>query len=587
MEEKAPKWHRGVAWAGLACAAVVVAEWVWLLAAQMPAIARSDHLKSVWRIAPAINDGAWGAVLAWVFEFGGGHIIGYARLLQLANYLFFDYSGAFIKGAAIACFVATWAAIAYALIRTLGLGLASAVLLPWSAWLVCSPVLANIITWPEGAPPFLATLLVVALFVPWLGTGSRRATAAATVAMAFTNGAGFAFLPAALVAQLKRSHALLLAGSLAALVAALLLLVWVLRARGIELAATNPYSLVDLGMALQSLHTFLAHPGFFAKYYLALLALPFAPFRVVDSWPYGLAAFAYTVVVLAWSGHRRPGPQRGWLVLAYFGLFAAVLVALGRYGYMDPEHAADAVISSHYAAIVLPLYVALGPLTALLLGDGPRVRMTVLAVAGVALAAGLVQKRLQVERDFTATAQTQLAIRFGSGNWNIYSGAASLGDVGVGQIALVRLYPELKAWGKYPELTRGLVVDPAAVIPAGTRRDAQASCGRLVAFAPDTRHPWATPPPGALLYSPQVLPFTRAVGYLGCEAEYVVMYGKDGVPQCVSRPGPLATYFTEPELKSRPGMGERSFDFSCPGGSADSVWAFDRARGVLVPVPSR
>ncbi|MDB5857174.1 MAG: hypothetical protein JWQ76_863, partial [Ramlibacter sp.] len=68
------------------------------------------------------------------------------------------------------------------------------------------------------------------------------------------------------------------------------------------------------------------------------------------------------------------------------------------------------------------------------------------------------------------------------------------------------------------------------------------------------------------------------------DAEYVVMYGKDGAPQCVSRPGPLATYFTEPELKARPGMGDRSFDFSCPGGNADSVWAFDRARRVLVPL---
>lgn len=582
MQQRAPRWHGWIAGAGLACALAVVAEWVWHLAGSMPAISRSDHLKSMWRIAPAVNEGAWGAVLAWVFEFGGGHIIGYARALQLVNYLFFDYSGAFIRLAAIGCFVLTWAAIAFAVLRTFGFGLASAMLLPWSAWLVCSPVLANLVAWPEGAPPFLATTLVAALFVPWLAAGGRRAIAAGTLAMAFTNGAGFAFLPAALAVHLKRPQAALMAGLLAALLAALLALTWALRASGIRLAVADAYSLVDLGMALESLQRLLAHPAFFVKYYLAMLALPFAPFRVIQIWPYGLAAAAYTALVLVLTDHRRPGPQRGWLVLAWFGLFAAAAVALGRYGYIDPTQAADAVISSHYAAVVMPLYVALGALTLLLLRSGPPARRVGLAVLAAAVAAGLGHKRLQVGRDFSGVARTEMAIQSGARNWNIYAAAASLGDAGVGQIALVRLYPELKAWRKYPELTRDLIVDPASIGLGRASRDAKAGCGALVAFGPDTRHPWATPPPGALLHSPQVLPFTRAVGYLTCAAEYVVMYGEDGAPQCVSRPGPLATYFTEPELKARPGMGDRSFDFSCPGGKAASVRAFDAARQLLV-----
>lgn len=589
MEERERRRSGWEAWsgaAGLLCALAIVAEWAWHLARSIPPVSRSDHLAALWSIAPAVNEGRWAQVAAWVFEFTGGHVIGYARLLQLVNYLFFGYSGAFIKAAAIASFALTWAAIAFAVLRTLGRGAAAGLLLPWSAWLVCSPVLANLITWPEGTPPFLAPTLVAVLFVPWLAGESRRAIAAGTLATAFTNGSGFVFLPAALVVRLRRGQIAALAGLSAAGLAALVLLLWAMRTKLVDLDTSLPYAM-GLGIVLQSLEKLFSHPLFFGQYYLALLALPFAPFRIVDSWPYGLAAALFAALVIAATDHRRPGPHRGWLVLAYFGLFAALVLGLGRYGYIDPSRAADAVITSHYAAVVLPLYVALGPLAVLAARAGRWPRRAAIGVFALALAVALVHKRAQVERDFTATARTELAIQFGSRNWNIYAAAASLGDTGVGQIALVRMYPELKAWNKYPELTRELVADPAGIGLAAARKDEQGRCGQLHAFAPDTRYPWATPLPGALLHSPQVLPFTRAVGYLGCDAEFVVMFGQDGQPQCVARPGPLATYFTEPELKARPGMGKRSFDFSCPGGNAAAVWAFDPARRVLTPVPLR
>lgn len=584
MDWRAPGWRWWLGGLGLLLALVLVADWAWHLAHSIPPVARSDHLKAMWRGAPAIEQGAWGAVLAWVFEFTGGHIIAYARTIQLANYLFFDYSGAFIRAAAVLTFVLTWAACAWAVLRTFGWGPASGILLAWSAWLVCSPVLANLATWPEAAPPFLVTTLVAALLVPWLNRGGAGATVGGTVAMAFTNGSGFVFLPAALAVQLPRRLVVVMAALLALLLGAVVLGLWILRARGIELAASLPYSSIDLGMAVRSVQGFAEHPGFFAQYYLALLALPFAPFRIVQTWPWGLALALFTAFVLVRSDHARPGPQRGWLVLAYLGLLGAAVVALSRYGYIDPTNAADAVISSHYAAVVMPLYLALGALTVQLVRTSPRPQAIAIAVVALVLAAACVHKRSGVDRDFSHSWRTEMAIQYGTRNWNIYAAAASLGDTGVGQIALMRFYPELKAWGKYPELTRDLIVEPATLGLAQARRETGASCGKAYVFGPDTRYAWAQPVPGAALHSPQVLAFTRGVGHVDCQADYVVMLGADGAAQCVTRPGPLATYFTEPELKSLPGMGERSFDFSCPGGNAASLWAFDSARRMLIPL---
>lgn len=578
-------WQRWLAAAGMAFALAVVAEWCRLLAHSIPPVARSDHLLAIWRVFPALEQGDWGEVLAWVFEFTGGHVIAYARALQVVNYLYFDYSGAFIRAAAIASFALTCAAASWAIVRTMGFGVATGLLLPWSAWLVCSPVLANVLTWPEGAPPFLAPTLVASLLVPWLASGGAAALLGGTVAMAFTNGSGLIFLPAAAAARLTRRQLALLAAGFGLLLAALLVLLHVVRAQGVFAARYLPAAM-NLEFALRSMYAVMDHPGFFFQYALALLALPFAPYRLVETWPYGLAVAVYAALLLALTPHREPGPQRGWLVLAWFGVLATAVLALSRYAYVDPLQARDAVITTHYAAVVLPLFLALGPLTLLQLRTGPWWRRAAIGVLGAALAIALVHKRLPVERDLTAAARTELAIQFGSQNWSPFAAAVSLGAINVAQSALLDFYPELKARGVYPELTRDLVLDPAAIGVAGARRDAQA-CGAVHAFAPDTRQPWGDPLPSwALARYPAraVVPFTRAVGYVDCNADFVLMFGQDGAVQCVARPGPLATYFTEPELKARPGMGERSFDFSCPGGSAQSVWAFDSRQRVLRPV---
>jgi hypothetical protein len=584
MEEQAPKWHRWLAWLGLACALAVLAEWGWHLAASMPAISRSDHLLAIWRIAPAIEKGNWSAVAAWVFEFTGGHVIGYMRALQLVNYLAFDYSGAFIKVAAIACYAATWAAVAFAVLRTLGLGPAAGLVLPWAAWLLCSPVLSNLVTWPEGTLPFLAPTLVATLLVPWLATGGTRAVVFGTLATALTNGSGFVFLPAALAVLLRRGQVVALAATASLAIAGLATLMWALRTRVIPFEGTLPYAM-DLGIVVESLTRLFTHPAFFAQYYLAVLALPFAPFRVVDSWPLGLAIAAYTVFLLSRFDHRAPGPARGWLMLAYFGLFAAAALGLGRFGYVDPAGLADVTVTSHYATVVFPLFIALGPLTALALRTVKVWQRWLLAAAVVSLAGTMGWKRSQVERDFTAVARTELAAQFGVQNWNIYSSAVTLGDTSVGQVGMLRVFPDLKALGKYPEVSSRLVLDPASIGLREARRVDQGSCGRVYSLAADTRYSWWRQlPEWTHLYMPAQVPVTRAVGFTDCDAEFVVMLGGDGAPLCVARPGPLATYFTEAELKSRPGMGAKSFDFSCPALGTGSVWAFDPRQKTLTPL---
>lgn len=586
MERRQLPWGRLAGWIGIAVSLAVLGRWAWLLAAQMPPIARSDHLLAMWRIAPAVEKGDWTAVLAWVFEFSGGHVIGYMRALQLVNYVGFDYSGAFIKAAAIACFLATWAAVAFAVLRTLGLGWPAALLLPWSAWFICSPVLSNLVTWPEGAPPFLAPVLVASLLVPLLcGTG-RGAVAVGTFAMALTNGSGFMFLPAALAVRLRRRQVALLAGLAAAGVLALAVLLWLVRNRVLRTEGSMPYA-IDMTMGIESLSRMLAHPLFFAQYYLAVLALPFAPFRVVDTWPWGLAIAAYTAFILSRFDHGQPGPARGWLTLAWFGLLAAAALCLGRFGYLDPDRPADATIVSHYAAITFPLFIALGPLSALALRDARGWQRWLPAAALALLVGALAWKRSQVESDFTAVARTELAAQFGVQNWNIFSSALTLGGVAVGQVGMLRVFPDFKAWGKYPEVSSRLVLDPATLGLDRARRLGQGSCGRVYALGPDVRYQWWVKTPSwAHLHAPAEVPLSRAVGFTSCDAEFVVMMDAAGAPLCVARPGPLATRFTEPELAARPGMGAGSFDFSCPAPAAGSVWAFDPRRMTLTPLQS-
>jgi hypothetical protein len=316
-----------------------------------------------------------------------------------------------------------------------------------------------------------------------------------------------------------------------------------------------------------------------------VLALPFAPFRIVDIWPLGLAVTVYTALVLSRFDHGAPGAARGWLTLAYFGLLAALALGLGRFGYLDPERMADATIVSHYAAVVFPLYIALGPLSALALRDARGWPRWLLALALVLLVAAMVWKRSKVESDFAAVARTELAAQFGVQNWNIYSSALTLGDTSVGQVGMLRVFPDLKALGKYPEVTSRLVLDPAAIGVGQARRVDQGNCGRVYRLGGDTRYRWwLRLPEWTHLHMPAEVPLTRAVGFTSCDAEFVVMLGTDGTPLCVSRPGPLATRFTEPELTALPAMGEKSFDFSCPARSAGSVWAFDPRTMTLMPL---
>src|SRR5688572_2068987 len=93
---------------------LVLGRWLWIVAPQTPDISRSDHLLAIWRVSGMIVSADLWGITGWIFEFGGGHIIAYARTLQLVNYFCCDYSGQFIKLAALGSFVAAWAALLFA-----------------------------------------------------------------------------------------------------------------------------------------------------------------------------------------------------------------------------------------------------------------------------------------------------------------------------------------------------------------------------------------------------------------------------------------------------------------------------------------
>src|SRR5262245_546800 len=179
----------------------ILSYWILLLVRQMPDIARSDHLLAIWRMSAAIEAGSWVRVASWVFEFAGGHVIALARGLQIVNYLGFNYSGQFIKVAAIATFVATWLTLCCAALRSHGMGCIAGLTIVWGTWLLCSPVLVNLLVWPESVPPFLMSTAVVLLSATAVRTGSARGIGLSAIVMSITNGSGWLFLPAVLLAR--------------------------------------------------------------------------------------------------------------------------------------------------------------------------------------------------------------------------------------------------------------------------------------------------------------------------------------------------------------------------------------------------
>src|SRR5687767_10018778 len=87
------------------------AVWIAFLVRTVPAISRADFLWEMWHIAPAVEQGDIGDTLVWVFKIFGGHIVAYTRLLQLANYVWFDYSGEFVRWAGIGAYAAALVAL--------------------------------------------------------------------------------------------------------------------------------------------------------------------------------------------------------------------------------------------------------------------------------------------------------------------------------------------------------------------------------------------------------------------------------------------------------------------------------------------
>src|SRR5262249_10057553 len=133
-------------------------------------------------------------------------------------------SGQFIKVAAIATFVATWLTLCCAALRSHGMGCIAGLTIVWGTWLLCSPVLVNLLVWPESVPPFLMSTAVVLLSATAVRTGSARGIGLSAIVMSITNGSGWLFLPAVLLARVGRLWSLLICSCVFGLLVAVMLL---------------------------------------------------------------------------------------------------------------------------------------------------------------------------------------------------------------------------------------------------------------------------------------------------------------------------------------------------------------------------
>jgi hypothetical protein len=197
----------------------------------------------------------------------------------------------------------------------------------------------------------------------------------------------------------------------------------------------------------------------------------------------------------------------------------------------------------------------------------------------VVLVAYGVWKRSALTEKFKYFTQTELATRFGSQNWNIFSAAVLLGDHTVGQVALLEVLPDLKSRGKYPELTRDFITDPGAAVPSVPVDGLRRSCGRLHLLAADTRHSWFRNLPQ--FRSPRAVPFVRAFGSAACpDVSLLLMIDAGNRILCAARPGALSMWFSEPELKKLSGMRDRMLSTShAPARQPRPCWPMRHKRG--------
>lgn len=573
--------------------AVLIWRWLVYLQAHVPAVSRADYLYEIWTIAPDLDAGRWLTVIAFVFHLVAGHIIAYARILEIINWVFFDYSEQVVKFYALATYALCWLSLVYAVIRTGTSNLAAAPTLVAGTVLLCLPVPWLVVTWPESIVAYFACWASFFLCMPSIAAllAQERAPGVAgwlailllAALVLVSVGGGWAIVPTLVVAWITgRGHldalfarpgrwrsAVLYTLAFTVLAASLL--------AGFTYFSELTSRTLHMDIVYESLSTALAHPWLVLRHFLALLATPFMMASMDHQAPVGLGllvAWAIALVLIARAGATRATTL--WISASCFGLAGAAANTLGRWHLVNQFYGAE--MPTHYGVFTLPFLTALVFLLVTAAAHGHswfgRLVPLLLLVASVAVVARELPNAIQQSQRFVVSqAEWHIAARIGAQNYHSIHMARLSGDHSHYRMYVMELMPDLKRWGKYRTLTTDFIADAPAFIAEhridlARARLAQQVCpggaGRVDILGPDTRGAW-NPVDQPQTHLVMAIGVARDPGDCDHPAEFVFMTDRTGRALCVSRPHRYMLWdvpeATAQALAAEP---DAVFQFSCP-----------------------
>jgi hypothetical protein len=343
---------------------------------------------------------------------------------------------------------------------------------------------------------------------------------------------------------------------------------------------------------------------------------------IATMWPVGAALFVAWFLLVGWLAYRRRTAEFAlWISFSVFGLLSALLTTLARWQIMVGR--GDEHVPPYYSIFALPFHIGLVAIALVAFQDAKglalrsRARSTILGISTLVIVGELVFGhtvrgiwgiRYGAYAKVSQYAEFHRAARFGTQNWNLVHVIRLSGDAIFVQEYLFKLMPEMKAYGKYKELTAGFVDNPEAF--AVTERlpnpvplkslvtySSDPTCFQdgdgAVVGGSDTRMQWHH------AFRDTAVPFVRFYGYAHRQSrcdqkvDHVLAVDSRGRILCVSRTG-WFMWWELPEDWKKKTMLRRNFtfDFSCPlrGATADasppySVLAYIREGHQLMIIP--
>lgn len=583
----------------------LAADFFYYLYLYVPPISRGDFLFEMWRIAPLIEANDTLSVFERVFRLFGGHIVAYKRVLQITNYIFFDYSGNFVRWEALSVYVLALISLIWFSVRVFGLSLMAGAVLVVGGVQLCSPVPYEVITWSDAVTPYLSCAIVLLFLGPRIGEILAKDEPRSIREWLFValfaflviigSGIGWAILPALAVAyvtgrgyldavfeRIRLRSVLIVGGSIVVLaLATYCFALWFTD------VFSQRYHLNDVNLALKQA---ISRPRDFFVYFLALLPSPFMIRPIETAWMHGLVVFCYWLILIIAASHFRQLKALTLPVLVTsFALGGAFLVAVGRWEIASSKGILTA--PTYYSLFVFPLYMGLVPITWEVLRRLSILpwlaSISALLVCTVIAASEFSRATIIADKEVRSLSEWHVKARDGSRDWNLYDLARLTGDAGWAQLGLFQILSDMKRWGKYPELTRDFINDPGAfarnhglsaqrLAGTTTRLGNDGACnvlfgsGALLGSSPDKRAQWH--------YQETPVNFVRFFGYArhptkcNKKVDYVFAVDGKGTVICVSRTARPRHWDWPVELHRVAISGsEFVFDFSCPLGTEDTA----------------